>query len=289
MSHLAIQLRGLARRILGTLTAIAFKRSRYRMFLRVSLEQIGVHTQTLISLTDYFSTVIQPIPITAPFGRSMLVLAPHQDDETIGCGGAIALQAESGAEVAVVIVQDGGDEHEKLHISREDMTAKRNTESQRAAAVIGMEPPICLNYRSLLDSRREAVADIRQLLLDRKVDAVFTPFLLDNHTDHRTTNAILAEALGAIPWRVRVFGYEVWGLAIPNVIVVIDHVMEKKLAMLRCFEYANSAVDYLHSTKGLNMYRSRLLPAGTCQFAECFFELDKSDFIHLTSTLSARR
>ncbi|MCW5965854.1 MAG: PIG-L family deacetylase [Bryobacterales bacterium] len=284
----AIHLRSIAKRMYGLLIALVFHRSRYRMFLRVSLEQISVHTQTLVTLTDYFSTVVQPIPITAPFGKSMLVLAPHQDDETIGCGGAIALQAEAGAKVAVVIVQDGGDEHEKLNLSRQDMTARRNAESRRATEAIGIEPPICLNYRSLHASRSDAVAAVRQLLLDRKVDAVFTPFLLDNHADHRTTNAILAEAMGQLPWNVRVFGYEVWGLAIPNVIVAIDSVMEKKLAMLRCFEYANSALDYLHTTKGLNMYRSRLLPAGTCQFAECFFELDKSEFIRLLSILSTK-
>jgi LmbE family N-acetylglucosaminyl deacetylase len=42
----------------------------------------------------------------------MLVVAPHQDDEVIGCGGALALQVRSGNPAAIVVLQDGADEHD---------------------------------------------------------------------------------------------------------------------------------------------------------------------------------
>lgn len=211
----------------------------------------------------------------------MLVLAPHQDDEAIGCGGALALQIRSGAAAHVIVLQDGGDEHLSVGVSREELTLRRNRESIDAAAVLGLPSPQFLNHESLKKSHNQAVEQVRNAIRDRKVDAVFAPFIFDNHPDHLATNRILADALESIPWDVRVFGYEVWGLCIPNVIVAIDEAVDQKRRMIESFPFANAAVDYTHSTLGLNMYRSRLLPPGTASYAECFFEIPKDEFCAL--------
>src|SRR5438067_976178 len=47
----------------------------------------------------------RPLSLTSD---SIMVIAPHQDDETFGCGGLIALQREGGATVKVVFLTDGG-------------------------------------------------------------------------------------------------------------------------------------------------------------------------------------
>ena len=269
------------RRAYRTVLPLLYARSQFKLFLSTSLGEVDLRRQQLASLTDYFSTSIRPIPIRAPFGKSMLVVAPHQDDEAIGCGGALALQVRSGGAASIVIVNDGADGCEDLGMTRQAQMEIRNEESRRAAAVLGLEPPRFLNHARLSESASEAAAELRSMLTERKVDAVFTPFLLDGHPDHRATNEILAVALQEIPWDVRVFGYEVWGLCIPNVLVIIDEVIEDKLKMLSCFKFANQAVDYVHTTKGLNMYRSRLLGAGQCRYAECFFEIPRKEFIEL--------
>ena len=62
----------------------------------------------------------------------------------------------------------------------------------------------------------QASEQVRGIITERKADAIFVPFVLDAHPDHRSANDILAEALKGIDWNVRVFGYEVWGLCIPN-------------------------------------------------------------------------
>lgn len=257
-----------------------YSRSQYKLFLKTAVGHIDLRMQALASTTDFFSSFVRTIPIQAPFGNSMLVLAPHQDDETIGCGGAMALQARSGKTVSIVVLQDGADGVEELGMSRRELIEMRNEESRRAGAVLGIEP-VFLNHQTLADNIPKISAQLQELIRQRKVDAIFTPFLLDGHPDHRTTNYILADALKSISSSVRVFGYEVWGLTIPNVLVVIDDVMAVKLQMLSCFTFANKAIDYVHTTKGLNMFRSRLLGAGECQYAECFFEVPAKEFIDL--------
>ena len=170
-------------------------------------------------------------------------------------------------------------------MTRQALIEMRNEESRRAAAVLNLEPPCFLNHAHLRENIARAAEELQGILTELKVDAVFTPFLLDAHPDHRTTNEILAVALQKIPWDVRVFGYEVWGLCIPNVLLIIDEVMDEKLKMLSCFTFANKAIDYVHTTKGLNMYRSRLLGAGECRYAECFFEIPRVEFIELVNRI----
>jgi LmbE family N-acetylglucosaminyl deacetylase len=280
-------IREYARRAYRTLLPFLYSRSQFKLFLKAGLGDIEVRVQTLASVTDSFSQFVRPIPIRAPFGKSVLVVAPHQDDESIGCGGALALQVRSGKAGYVVILQDGADEHAELGMSREALTEMRNDESRRAAAVLQIEPPRFLNHVSLEKGIQQATQELLTILTERKIDAVFTPFVLDGHPDHRTANYILASALKKISWSVRVLGYEVWGLSIPNVLVVIDEAIEDKLKMIGCFTFANKAIDYVHSTKGLNMYRSRLLGAGECQYAECFFELPRAEFIDLVEKIRA--
>ena len=275
------------RRLYRTLIPLLYGRSRFRLFLNTVLGAVDLRMLALASQTDYFSAFVRAIPVRAPFGKSMLVLAPHQDDEAIGCGGALALQAASGRAAAVVILQDGAGGCEELGMSRQALMELRNEESRQAASLIHLDPPVFLNHADLARSVPAAAESVRQLLIERQVDAVFVPFVLDGHPDHRIANYILAKALADIPSPVRVFGYEVWGLCVPNVIVVIDDVMEQKLAMLSCFHFANKALDYVHATKGLNMYHSRMLGAGECKYAERFFEAPRQEYIELVKRVRA--
>ena len=269
------------RRAWRTLLPILYARTRFRLFLKAAFTDIDLRVQQLASMTDYFSPFVRPIPIRAPFGDSLLVVAPHQDDEIIGCGGALALQVHAGRGAFVVILQDGADDHEQLGMTREALSTLRNEESRRAIAQLGIEPPLFAGYTDLRTNMAAATEALRRIIVDRRVDALFVPRMLDGHPDHRTANYIVADAIRNLHRNIRVFGYEVWGLAVPNVIVVIDEAIEQKLAMLSSFSFANKAIDYVQSTKGLNMYRTRLLGSGMSRYAECFFEAPRTEYVEL--------
>ena len=278
-------IREFLRRGYRVLLPLIYSRANYKLFLKMSFGGIDLRLQQLAAVSDSFASAIQPIPITAPFGKSMLVVAPHQDDEAIGCGGALALHVRAGGAASVVVMQDGGDEHAEAGFGRQQLVELRNEESRRCAAVLGIAPPRFLNHVGLAAESREATEELRGILIEKRVDCVFVPFFLDAHPDHRTSNYILADALSSIDRKVRVIGYEVWGLCVPNVIVVIDNVIDEKIKMLSCFDFANKAVDYVHSTKGLNMYHSRMLGAGVCEYAERFFEVPAREYIELVQRI----
>lgn len=73
--------------------------------------------------------------------RSCLVLAPHPDDETLGCGGVIMQKLAAGARVEVVVATDGGASHlddPARKTSRQDLVAMREQETRLACAELGL-------------------------------------------------------------------------------------------------------------------------------------------------------
>ncbi len=72
-------------------------------------------------------------------GASPMVLAPHPDDESLGCGGMIAAACEAGTPPVVVFVTDGAASHPGSR--RFGATARRDIreqEARRAAAALGL-------------------------------------------------------------------------------------------------------------------------------------------------------
>lgn len=279
-------LRHYLRQAADRITQIVYARRRFKLLMRTSLRDIDLRVQAVAAATSFFSSAIRPVVIDAPFGNSMLVVAPHQDDEVIGCGGAMALQRRCGRAMHVVVLQDGADEHEQVSLTRERLREMRNAESRAAARVINAKEPVFLGHRDLRRESTSIESELRELIVSNRIDTVFTPFVLDGHPDHRACNAVVANVLHEIVRDVRILQYEVWANCIPNVVVIIDDVIQEKLDMLSCFRFANSALDYTHATKGLNMFHSRMLPAGTARYVEAYFETPRDEYLDLMAAVT---
>lgn len=270
-----------------TITEWAFSRRRFKLLMRAAFEELPSRSRTIAASTSFFSSVVRPIVLRPPFGDSVLVVAPHQDDEVIGCGGVMALHRRSGSAVRAVVLQDGADEHVQVGLSRAQLVGMRNEESRAAARVIGATEPIFLNEPVLRMNAEEVAFGLRNIVESDRVEAIFVPFILDAHPDHRMSNVIVSKALSGYPKSLRVFQYEVWGSCIPNVVVVIDDVVDQKVEMLKCFRFANGAIDYAHATIGLNMFHSRLLPAGRARYVEAFFESPLEAYLEMVDAVTA--
>ncbi|HYC62641.1 MAG TPA: PIG-L family deacetylase, partial [Thermoanaerobaculia bacterium] len=61
-------------------------------------------------------------------GERLLVLAPHPDDEVIGCGGVVAQHLREGRAVRIVIATDGAEAGD---------ASSREEESRRALSLLG--------------------------------------------------------------------------------------------------------------------------------------------------------
>ncbi len=142
--------------------------------------------------------------ISAIATERVLVVAPHPDDETLGCGGAIALLAAQGCDVWILVVSDGTKSHPNSRQYPAPLLKQlRATETQQAMAVLGVTSDR-ITYLELPDG---AVPMPESLDFNAAVDRVaaylntvnpltiFAPCRTDPHPDHRATWEILHAAL----------------------------------------------------------------------------------------------
>lgn len=275
-----MKVRALVRRFYRELMPLLYGRTNYKLFLKRSFESLDARHAAVVCATNVLPGVIRPVPITAPFGRSMLVVAPHQDDEVIGCGGCMVLQTRAGADLHVVFTQDGGNEHVADGRTREEQIAVREAEACRVTEELGIPAPRFLRFEKMFADEHDALADALFDEIERtRADVVFAPFFLDYNFEHQLTNYALAEALDRCTRRVKVMGYEVWGLTVPNVIVKIDEVHAEKRRLIEFYESQLSGKDYAHGIMGLNMFHSLHFGAGECAYAERFFEMPSPEYV----------
>lgn len=117
--------------------------------------------------------------------KKVLVVAAHPDDEVLGCGGSIAKHIDSGDVVNVLIMADG----ESSRANTSDINIKkRHGNAQKAAAILGLDPYIFLNYPdNKMDTVDflDVVQSIESVLFDLKPEIIYTHYSKDLNIDHR--------------------------------------------------------------------------------------------------------
>lgn len=139
---------------------------------------------------------VQDLPVQG----SVLVFAPHCDDEALGCGGTLHKHHLSGHHITAVFLTDGSQSH--THFPQKQLVKIRQEEAQKAAGILGIDRCIFLNYQDRgLKKTGDTVDKVISILEEVKPDTLYTPFYLDNHPDHRATAKICLEALKKHPVR----------------------------------------------------------------------------------------
>jgi LmbE family N-acetylglucosaminyl deacetylase len=225
-----------------------------------------------------------PRIVGPPEAGRVAVLAPHPDDEALGCGGLISLLGQDGREVTPVILTDGA-----LGGSGADLPGLRRREAERSAACLGARPPVFLNLPDgeLHAGAREAGL-LADCLRDLRPELLLLPFFTDQHPDHFQANALfLAAARRLSVARPEVWAYETWTPLPANRLVDITAVAERKWAAIRCHESQAQRLDFLGAARGLNAFR--WLPMGRgAGYAEAFFAASLSAYEALFRRLAGR-
>jgi LmbE family N-acetylglucosaminyl deacetylase len=208
-----------------------------------------------------------PALLPGPPLGPVLVVAAHPDDETIGCGGALARHAQRGDAVTVVVATSG----ERTRAGGAAVAAAREAECRAAVHDLGLTgAPVFLRLAD--GGLRECAEELAGALGDLGRDArtVYVPSLFDAHRDHRAVNEALARAgLGA-----DVYGYEIWSAAPVDVLLDVAAVYDRKERALRRYVTALETVDYVRAARGLAAYRSAAGGLGGTGLAEGFLRLD---------------
>lgn len=165
-----------------------------------------------------YATAVRRLPLRSPeeiFGdSSLVVVAPHPDDETLGCGGLLAWASQHRIVRHIVFLTDGDRSHPG---SMQDLPGIRRSEAVAAAAQIGCAPEQ-LSFLGLPDDglttlsdddRRNAVQHLRALIADKGVCCCLVTAQTDPHGDHRAAFGMVTEAIEGLPG-VTLMTYPIW-------------------------------------------------------------------------------
>ena len=143
-----------------------------------------------------------------------LVVAPHPDDEVLGCAGLVQRLLSAGRQVDVVILSGGGRSHAGCcGIDEAVLVENRRQLSRRAAGLLGL-PPERLHFLDYPDGGiafdNAETGRFRQLMAELNPDAVFVPHRGEGWSDHLAAADIARRLTEGDKAAARVFEYCVW-------------------------------------------------------------------------------
>lgn len=157
----------------------------------------------------------RPVDPAATFPGVIVVVAPHMDDESLGCGALLAHE-EVASRAHIVFATDGARSPEPPDGggAPAELPALREQEARAAASVLGVAQSrlrfLGLPDGSLAGDRAGLERALLPALDGLAPTFVFVPFRLDHHPDHIAVNRVVAGAVAAGALRARVVEYFVY-------------------------------------------------------------------------------
>ena len=204
--------------------------------------------------------------------KDCLVIAPHPDDESIGCGGSIARHIKQGSAVTVVFLTSG-DKGDFMGIFGPGYPDRRRDSALNALSILGVKEYEFWGFRDReLYTVRDILSDrIEKRIRSLRPQLIYVPSPYEAHPDHRVAAFLGWEVCRKT--NIPVCFYEALIPLYPNVLVDISEEFRIKEAAIRCYTTELHYNDYADKMAGLNRFRSATLPASV-RYAEAFVFVD---------------
>lgn len=150
--------------------------------------------------------------------KSAMVFAPHQDDETFGCGGMIAKKREQGISVEVVFLTDGQGGGSSNAESKHEIVQIRKQEAIKALKILGVETSN-IHFLDKQDGRllnlgneekQQTISQIAKLIESYYPGEIYVPHKKDCHRDHEAAYELVKAAISKAGIQVDLIQYPVW-------------------------------------------------------------------------------
>lgn len=217
-------------------------------------------------------------------GMKILVIAPHMDDEVLGCGGVVAKHKDKGDKIWVIFVAHRVYDHhydekknniEKLH-------------ALRSKEILGYDEAIFLDLpdERLDGSVQDIIILLEKYVYEIKPDVVYIPFRGDNHQDHRgvfDAARVVLRSL-ATPFINNIYMYEVPSSTdqspplietpfLPNYYADITEYMDKKIEAFKCYKTEERRYPHPRSEEALKVLAQKRGIEISFEYAEAFMIL----------------
>lgn len=198
---------------------------------------------------------------------SVLIIAPHPDDETAAAAGTIMRHVEAGADMNIIIVTDGS-ASKAGGLSSKEMIQQRRAEVSKASEVLR------IRMKELLLPEGQWLSEELQDQLQpyvRKADIIYTPSWIDFHPEHLKVAECLAKIISNSQIiRVMQLGVPLGGKRV-NCLVGISDVAERKNAAVAAYETQQGALQPLQRV-------ARYLATRYGKTVEVFWQTNGAEF-----------
>lgn len=215
--------------------------------------------------------------------KSVLFVAPHPDDETLGCGGTIAKYKSQGMNIFWLIVT----EMKMEYGFSSEQVQKRASEINEVVSLYGFDNVFSLGFPPAgLENigKADLIRKVAEIIDKVQVTDIFLPFFGDAHSDHKVVfescfsacksfrhpsikRVLCYETLSETNFGVRYFGKNF----VPNVYEDITNTFDKKIKALEIYESEFAEHPFPRSKNSVKALAE--LRGSECgrKFAESFF------------------
>jgi N-acetylglucosamine malate deacetylase 1 len=209
----------------------------------------------------------------------VVVIAPHPDDDVIGCGGSIAKRVSEGSDVHLIVVIERERSFHDARMRDEDF----DRETADAAVALGLASVTQLRFpsRGAIDAPR-LITELATTFRALRPTVIYLPSTGEGDPEH----ALVGELAGRAIWMASepffpqlgpvvapsprlVLGYEVWTpMAKYQYVEDITSTLDIKLAAMRKYASQLRIRPYDRAIEGLAAYRGIMTGVGS--YAEVF-------------------
>jgi len=215
--------------------------------------------------------------------KNVIVIAPHPDDETLGCGGAILRHREQGDAVHWLIVTGMGENFPPQRIAARAVEIEAVTRNFGFASVHPLNLPTTALDTVPLGTMVGAIKAVFDAIC---ADTVYLPYRGDVHTDHQ----IVFDAVSSCtkwfrcPSIKRILAYETlseteFGINPdsngfrPNVFIDISAQLDRKIDILNCYAPELGSFPFPRSIETVRAQAALRGATAGCAAAEAFMLL----------------
>lgn len=213
----------------------------------------------------FFGINLKPMPFELQKTDKCLIIAPHPDDESIGCGGILNLHPDN---FDVICLTSPSKERKEEFKAAMDFAGIKNYQMYD------------LEDKHIIDGYNKF-----KVINISNYDYVFIPFVFDQHKDHKAVSLLLEKHLKNTKHKenLKIVYYEVWSaMSLPQFFVDISKVAQKKAEMINLHKSQIATKDYAQKILGLNSYRGLLK---SIDYVESFSILNIKEFSQIMSNL----
>ena len=185
---------------------------------------------------------------SSPGQQHILVVAPHPDDEAVGCAGTMIRHKRGGDEVCVAYITDGS-KSQALGLDAQEMVRRRRQEAEAGAKALGIDRFEWFGFPEGEWTVGQLQPRLQALIKEFVPHIIYAPSRIDFHPEHQKVAYALAQLLSIEPVESPTLQIRIYQIQVPltpaltNLVVDTSDVAAESAAALSVYVTQHDSIS----------------------------------------------